>query len=159
VLTVQRVVVPLRLVLVAGFLLLLMLQSFSLPGQFAHMADEHPDLAHLRWPMTVFSVLLLVCAQVVIVGTWQLLSMVTRDTIFSEAAFGWVDTIIGAIGGAGLILIAILVWLFFTYNDPGMPVLLTLLLVGVSAVGLLMVVMRALLRQATTLRTDMDAVI
>ena len=37
--------------------------------------------------------------------------------------------------------------------------LLLLILVAGAVLGLLMVVMRALLRQATTLRTDMDAVI
>ena len=39
-----------------------------------------------------------------------------------------------------------------------MAVLLLLLVVG-AVLGLLMVVMRALLRQATTLRTEMEAVI
>jgi hypothetical protein len=37
--------------------------------------------------------------------------------------------------------------------------MLFLLLTGITVFGLLMVVMRALLRQATTLRTDMEAVI
>ena len=37
--------------------------------------------------------------------------------------------------------------------------LMFLILVGGAVLGLLLVVMRALLRQATTLRTDMDAVI
>ncbi|WP_327032279.1 DUF2975 domain-containing protein [Micromonospora ureilytica] len=46
-----------------------------------------------------------------------------------------------------------------TADDPGAPVLLFLLTMGVTVLGLLMVVMRALLRQATTLRTDMEAVI
>ena len=44
-------------------------------------------------------------------------------------------------------------------DDPGMPLVLTMLLLGGGTVGMLMVVMRALLRQATTLRTDMEAVI
>lgn len=44
-------------------------------------------------------------------------------------------------------------------DDPGLPLLLFLMLVGVAVLGLLMVVMRALLRQATTLRIDMEAVI
>ena len=44
-------------------------------------------------------------------------------------------------------------------DDPGLPVLLLLVLLGGAVLGLLMVVMRALLRQATTLRTDMEAVI
>ena len=44
-------------------------------------------------------------------------------------------------------------------DDPGLPLLLFLMVVGVTVLGLLMVVMRALLRQATALRTDMEAVI
>jgi Protein of unknown function (DUF2975) len=47
----------------------------------------------------------------------------------------------------------------FTWDDPGVPLLLMLMLLGGGALGLLMLVMRALLRQATTLRTDMEAVI
>ncbi len=42
---------------------------------------------------------------------------------------------------------------------PGPPLVLLLVLVAGAVVGLLVVVMRALLRQATTLRTDMEAVI
>ena len=44
-------------------------------------------------------------------------------------------------------------------DDPGFPVLLMAVLLGGAVLGLLMVVLRALLRQATTLRTDMEAVI
>jgi hypothetical protein len=33
------------------------------------------------------------------------------------------------------------------------------MVIGITVLGVLMVVMRALLRQATTLRTDMEAVI
>lgn len=47
----------------------------------------------------------------------------------------------------------------FNANDPGLRLLLFLMLSGVTVLGLLMVVMRALVRQATTLRTDMEAVI
>lgn len=101
-LTVHRVVLPLRVFLVVLFGVLVMLQTFSLPGQFAHMAKESPDMAYLRWPAT-------------------------------------------AVG--------------FNASDPGLPLLLFLWLVGLAVVGLLIVVLRALLRQATTLQTDMEAVI
>ena len=52
-----------------------------------------------------------------------------------------------------------LIFVGFNADDPGMPMLLFLVTVGITVLGLLMVVMRALLRQATTLRTDMEAVI
>jgi hypothetical protein len=152
-------VVPLRVLLVALFGLLVLLQVMSLPGQFAHMAKEEPDLAHLRWPLTAVTVLILVCVQVVIVCTWKLLTMVVRDRIFSDHALGWVDTIVWAIGAAWTLLAGVLVYLFFTWNDPGLPLLLILMLLGGAVLGLLMLVMRALLCQATVLRTDMEAVI
>ncbi|MER5701915.1 DUF2975 domain-containing protein [Micromonospora sp. NPDC002296] len=141
------------------FGILVMFQTLSLPGQFAHMAEESPNDAYLRWPMTAVSVFWVLCIQVVIVCTWKLLTLVKRDRIFSDAALAWVDAIVWAIVAAWVVLLGVFLYFGFNASDPGLPVLLFLMLVGVAVLGLLMVVMRALLRQATTLRTDMEAVI
>jgi hypothetical protein len=141
------------------FGILVMFQTLSLPGQFAHMAEESPHLAYLRWPMTAVSVFWVLCVQVVIVCTWKLLTMVKNDRIFSEASLAWVDAIVWAIVAAWVVLLGVFLYIGFHANDPGVPVLLFLMLIGVAVLGLLMVVMRALLRQATTLRSDMEAVI
>ena len=106
--------------------------------------------------MTVFWVL---CIQVVIVSTWKLLTLVKNDRIFSDAAMVWVNAIIGAIVAAWVVLVGVFLYVGFNADDPGLPLLLFLMLTGVTLLGLLMVVMRALLRQASTLRTDMEAVI
>ncbi|WP_253866394.1 DUF2975 domain-containing protein [Micromonospora sp. WMMA2032] len=106
--------------------------------------------------MTIFWVL---CVQVVIVCTWQLLTLVKNDRIFTPASLAWVDGIVWAIAAAWLVLVGVFLYVGFHADDPGLPLLLFLLTTGVSVLGLLMVVMRALLRQATTLRTDMEAVI
>ncbi|MEU4381385.1 DUF2975 domain-containing protein [Micromonospora echinofusca] len=155
----HRAVAPLRVFLVVLFGILVMLQTFSLPGQFAHMARESPDLAYLRWPMTAVAVFWVLCVQVVVVCTWKLLTLVKHDRIFSDAALAWVDAIVWAIVAAWVVLLGVFLYVGFNATDPGLPLLLFLLLVGVAVLGLLMVVMRALLRQATTLRTDMEAVI
>ena len=152
-------VMALRVLLVVAFALLLLLQTFSMPAQFAQMAIEQPDLAHLRWPLTAFSIVELLCIQVVIVGTWKLLTLVRRDRIFSEAAMKWVNTIIWAIGAAWFLLLGLSLAVALNASDPALPLILFILLVGGAVLGLLMVVMRALLQRATTLRTDMDAVI
>ncbi|WP_445150737.1 DUF2975 domain-containing protein [Baekduia sp. Peel2402] len=157
--TEHRVVVALRAFLVVLFGVLVVFQTLSLPGQFAHMADEEPDLAYLRWPLTVVTVFWVVCVQVVIVAIWKLLGRVERDRIFSDASFAWVDAIVYAIAAGWVTLIGVFLYVGFTADDPGLPLLLFLLSVGVAVAGLLMVVMRALLRKATMLRTDMDAVI
>ncbi|MEV4483901.1 DUF2975 domain-containing protein [Micromonospora coxensis] len=150
---------PLRVFLVLLFGVLLMLQTFSLPGQFAHMAEESPDLAYLRWPMTAVAVFWVLCVQVVIVATWKLLTMVRNDRIFTESSLVWVDAIVWAVAAAWVVLLGVFLYVGFRADDPGLPLLLFLMVVGVAVLGLLMVVMRALLRQATTLRTDMEAVI
>ncbi|MFG1717589.1 DUF2975 domain-containing protein [Micromonospora chalcea] len=158
-LTAQRAVTPLRAFLVLLFAILVLFQTMSLPGQFAHMAREDPDMAYLRWPATAVTIFWVLCVQVVIVCTWQLLTLVKRDRIFTEASLGWVDGIVWAVAAAWVVLVGVFLYVGFNADDPGLPLLLFLLVTGVSVLGLLMVVLRALLRQATTLRTDMEAVI
>ncbi|OLT17465.1 hypothetical protein BJF78_13165 [Pseudonocardia sp. CNS-139] len=155
----HRAVGPLRVFLVLLFGVLVVFQTFSLPGQFAHMARESPEFEYLRWPLTGASVFLLLCVQVVIVSTWMLLTMVKNDRIFSEESLVWVDAIVWAIAAAWLAMVGVLLYVGLNAEDPGVPLALFLVTVGVTVVGLLMVVMRALLRQATALRTDMEAVI
>jgi hypothetical protein len=123
------------------------------------MAEESPDMAYLRWPMTAVSVFLVLCVQVVVVCTWKLLTLVKSDSIFTEASLAWVDVIVWAIAAAWVVFLGVFLYVGFNADDPGLPLLLFLMLMGGAVLGLLMVVMRALLRQATTLRTDMDAVI
>lgn len=155
----NRVVALLRLFLVLLFGVLLLFQTVSFPGQFRHMAEQDPDSAHLRWPLTAIAVVLLLCVQVVVVATWRLLTLVASDRIFSDAAFVWVDAIVHAVGAAWLVLAGVGVGVGLRADDPSGPLILFLLLVGVAVAGLLMVVMRALLRQATALRTDLEGVV
>lgn len=157
--TTHRAVAALRVFLVLMFGVLLLFQVMSLPGQFRHMAQENPDLAHLRWPLTAVTVFWVLCVQVVIVAIWRLLTLVKKDRIFSEASLRWVDLIVWAIAAAWVVFQAVFLYVGFNADDPGVPLLLFLLSIGLTVVGLLMVVMRALLRQATTLRSDMESVI
>ncbi|MBB5857379.1 DUF2975 domain-containing protein [Amycolatopsis umgeniensis] len=158
-LTAQRAIVPLKAFLVLLFGILVLFQTMSLPGQFAHMARQDPDMAYLRWPATAVSVFWVLCVQVVVVATWQLLTLVKRDRIFTEASLRWVDAIVLAILAGWVVLAGVFLYVGFNANDPGLPLLLFLALVGVAVLGLLMIVMRTLLRQATTLRSDLEQVI
>ncbi|MDR6591891.1 DUF2975 domain-containing protein [Saccharothrix longispora] len=155
----HRAVAPLRVLLVLLFGVLLLFQVMSLPGQFAHMAEQSPETAHLRWPLTAVTVFWVLCVQVVVVATWKLLTLVKNDRIFSEPALRWVDAIVWAIAAGWATFGVVFLLVGFNADDPGVPLLMFLLLVGITVLGLLMVVMRALLRQATTLRTDMESVI
>ena len=152
-------VTALRVFLVLLFVILVLFQFMSMPGQFAHMAQESPESAHLRWPLTALFGFWILCAEVVVVATWKLLSLVRADRIFSEASLVWVDAIVWAIGAAWAVLLGVSFLVGLGVDDPGPMMVLMLASTGVTVLGLLMVVMRALLRQATRLRTDMDGVI
>jgi hypothetical protein len=149
----------LRIFLLVLFGVLVLFQVMSLPGQFAYMAEQDPEHAYLRWPATAVTVFWVLCIEVVIVCTWKLLTLVKADQIFSDAAFGWVNGILWSIAAAWVVLVGAFLYIGFNASDPGLPLLLFLMVVGVTVLGLLMIVMRALLRQATSLRTDMEAVI
>ena len=85
--------------------------------------------------------------------------MVKDDRIFSDESLAWVDAIVWAIVAAWVLLLGVFAFVTPQLDDPGYPVLMMMLLLGGAVLGLLMLVMRALLQQATTLRTDMEAVI
>jgi hypothetical protein len=155
----HRVVVPLRILFVLLFGVLVVFQTMSLPGQFGYMAQQDPQHAYLRWPATVVTVFWVLCIQVVIVSTWKLHTLVKNDRIFTDASLVWVNTIVWTIAAAWVVLVVVLFYVGVNADDPGLPLLLFLMSVGVTVLGLLMVVMGALLQQATTLRTDMEAVI
>jgi DUF2975 family protein len=158
-LTEKRAVAALRVFLVVLFGVLVVFQTMSLPGGIAYHAQQNPHDANLRWPLTAIAVFLVLCAEVVVVATWKLLTLVKKDRIFTTASLKWVDAIVWAVGAAWLVFVGMLLFVGFNADDPGMPMLLFLVTVGVTVIELLIVVMRALLRQATELRSDLEAVI
>jgi hypothetical protein len=149
----------LRVFLVVLFGVLVVFQTLSLPGQFRYMAEQNPQDAGLRWPATIITIFWVLCVQVVVVATWRLLTLVSRDRIFTEASLGWVDTIVWSVAAGWVVLLGVLGWVGFQADDPGLPLVLFLASVVVAVIGLVLVVMRALLRQATALRSEVDAVI
>lgn len=155
----RRAVLALRVFLIALVVLLALFQTMSLPGQFAHMADEDPDHAYLRWPLTAITIFWALCAQVVAVSTWRLLTLVLQDQIFSDASRRWVDAMVWAFGAGWVSVAGLTAFIFVIADDPGLPLLLTLLTVVVGAGALLMTVMRSLLRRAIDMRVDIEAVI
>lgn len=162
---IDRVVIPLRVLLVLVFIGLVVAQLLSLPGQFSHMAAQNPELGFIPWLLLTLAILEVVCFQIVIVCIWRLLTLVRADRIFSEESFAWVDAIAWAtvvgwllLAGVSAYLVAVITFTL-ELRDPGVPIVLTgMVLIG-GVVVLTMVVMRARLRQATVLRTDLEEVI
>ncbi|GAA4916171.1 DUF2975 domain-containing protein [Membranihabitans marinus] len=152
-------VAALRIFLVLLFAILLFFQLFSFPKEFAHRAEMNPESAHLQWPATITTIFWVLCVQAVVVCIWKLLTLVARDRIFSEASMVWVNIIMGALAAGWITLLGVFLYIGFRATDPALPLILALFLAILTVVTLLMLVMRALLRQATTLRSDMEAVI
>lgn len=118
-------------------------------------------------PLRVITIVGMVTVQVALVCVWRLVTMARRGTVFSDAAFRYVDVVIGAIVAAAL------VWFAVTAlnapgqrDDPGVTVIMGGIGLGILGVALLVLVLRALLAQAvardveaTRLRAELDDVI
>ncbi len=151
-------------VVLAGTLLL---QTFMLPSLFADVPDEEAALGHLRWPMLAITILMVACVQVALVCVWRLLTMVRRDTVFSRAAFRWVDVIVVAAVAECLLFLVVGVLLApGEAVPPGVVLMLGVVGAGFLGIGLLVLILRTLLAKAvaldttaTTLRAELDEVI
>src|SRR6478735_5396028 len=121
-------------------------------------------------PLTAFRVattLGLVTVQIALVCVWRLVTMVRRGTVFSHAAFRYVDVMIGAIVAAALLWFAVtIVNAPGQRDDPGVTVIMAGIGVAVLGVALIVYVLRMLLAQAVArdveaaqLQAELDEVI
>ncbi|MFB7381274.1 DUF2975 domain-containing protein [Kitasatospora purpeofusca] len=99
--------------------------------------------------LRVVTILGIGAAQVALVCVWRLVAMVRRGTVFSHAAFRYVDGIIGAIVAAAL------VWFSVTAlnapgqrEDPGVTLIMGGIGVAILGVALIVLALRMLLAQA-----------
>lgn len=153
--------VALRILLVTVFIGSLVIQAVILPLLSLEAAYELPEVSYLRIPYLILTIAIVACVQVTLVAVWALLSMVRKNAIFSDRAFRWVDVIIGAALTASVITVGILVHLLgFVQAGPPAVVLALFATATVGlTVALLVVVMRGLLRQATTLEGELAEVV
>jgi hypothetical protein len=98
---------------------------------------------------------------------WRLVMMVRRGTVFSFAAFRYVDAVIGAIVAAALLWFAVTAFNApGQRDDPGVTVIMGGIGVAILGVALIVLVLRMLLAQAVArdteaaqLRSELDQVI
>ncbi|MFJ3584702.1 DUF2975 domain-containing protein [Streptomyces sp. NPDC090127] len=129
--------------------------------------DSGGELSDLRVPLLLIFVLGIVAAQVVLVCVWRLLTMVRRGTVFSLAAFRYVDVMTGAFTAAALLVFALGILLApGEAVAPGVVLILGGIGLATLGVALIVLVLRALLAQAvareveaTALRAELDEVI
>ena len=163
----QLTLLTLRAVLVALLAGSLFVQTVMVPMLAADLEGLNPGLAYLRVPLLVLIVLGIVTIQIVLVCVWRLSTMVRRGTVFSHAAFRYVDIVIGAIVAAAVLVFAL--GFLLAPGDPvppGMVLLIGGAGVAVLATALIVLVLRMLLNQAvardveaTHMQAELDEVI
>ncbi|WP_160150895.1 DUF2975 domain-containing protein [Microbacterium timonense] len=140
--------------------LLVVCQLAVLPGMAASLAGMYPHLAYLQVPGVVIGVIFTVCAQVVLVCVWRLLTLVRADSIFTPRAFPWVDVSLAAVVIATVLVVTTLALLATAPATSPSVLLLCLLGIVVGAgMSLLLVVLRGLLRKASQLEHDLSEVV
>ena len=142
----------LRIVLATGLAGSLFVQAVMVP-LLAIDLKEAP--AAVRAPVVVIVLLGIVTTQVTMVCVWRLLTMVRRGTVFSNAAFRYVDIVIAAVAAASLLTFALGVTLApGEAVAPGIVLLIGGAGVMIAGVALLVLVMRTLLAQAVARDTE-----
>ncbi|MFD9378265.1 DUF2975 domain-containing protein [Streptomyces sp. NPDC059999] len=142
-------VLALRAVLVMLAAGTVFVQAVMVPLFATDLEDLDAQYAHLRVPLLAVTVLGVVAVQVVLVCVWRLVTMVKRGTVFSHAAFRYVDVVIGAVVAAALLVFTLGVVLApGEAVPPGMVLLIGGAGVGVLGVALIVLVLRMLLAQA-----------
>lgn len=151
-----RITALLRGILVVGFLICLGAQLL-VAGGLLFGGGSAPLPA--RVVLTVLVVLGLGCAQLAILAVWRLVTLVRRNTVFSPAAFRWVDIVIGAIAGAAILVLPAGYVVAEVDDAPGLILLAAVLSLLIAGVALIVYVQRMLLVQATDFSTELEAVI
>jgi Protein of unknown function (DUF2975) len=160
-------VLALRIVLAMVLAGSLFVQVVMVPLLAVDLEELDPDLAEVRTPVVVLIVLGIVTVQVVLVCVWRLLTMVRRGTVFSYAAFRYVDVVIGAAAAGSLLTFGLAVALApGEAVAPGIVLLICGAAVMVAGIALIVLVLRMLLAQAVArdaeahhLRAELDEVI
>jgi Protein of unknown function (DUF2975) len=149
-------------VVLTGTVLIQVLMVWTLIG-----GNDPEDGSLPLTSLRLITILGMVTVQVALVCVWRLVTMVRRGTVFSHAAFRYVDIVIGAIVAAAL------VWFTVTAinapgqrDDPGVTLIMGGIGVAILGVALIVLVLRMLLAQAvardveaTQLKAELNEVI
>ncbi|MGI8615352.1 MAG: DUF2975 domain-containing protein [Actinomycetota bacterium] len=148
-------ILVLRIVLAMLLAGSLFVQVVMVPLLAVDLDGLDPDYAYLRTPLLVIAVLGIVTIQVVLVCVWRLLTMVRRGTVFSHAAFRYVDVVFVAVVAASLLTFGLGVTLApGEAVAPGIVLLIGGAGVLVAGLALIVLVLRMLLAQAVSRDTE-----
>jgi hypothetical protein len=143
-------VLALRIVLALALAGSVFVQAVMVPLLARDLNEDFtPDIATVSTAVIVIVLLGIVTIQVTMVCVWRLLTMVRRGTVFSHAAFRYVDVVAGAVAAASLLTFGLGVVLAPGESvAPGVVLLIGGAGVLIAGVALVVVVLRMLLAQA-----------
>lgn len=156
-------VLALRIVIALALAGSLVVQIVMMPLVWADL-DEAEEWGRIAF--IVILVLGIITMQVSAVCIWQLLTMVRKGSVFSSAAFKYVDVVIGAIAAASVLTFLLAVLLAPGDVAPGIVGLICGAALVIAGVALIVLVLRTLLAQAVAreieaqrLRSELNEVI
>lgn len=156
----RTAILALKGLLLALLLTLVACQVYIVPNFAGVTAAIYPDVAYLEIPGIITAVLFLCCVQIALLCVWRLLSLVAKDTIFSQRSYIYVDTILVLIVIATAVALAALFGLVALQIGTGSTQLICLLGVVLGAgSALLVVVLRGLITKAAELQQDLSEVV
>lgn len=135
-------------------------QIVIIPFLASEYAREWPEFAHLKMIGIVGCIAIVLCVQVALACIWRLLNLVSHEAIFDPRAFAIVNVLTGTFFAVAVLAVGSQVVL--AVGGAGHPSLLlfaTVTFFGGIGLGLLMLVMKELLRKAATFARDLEEVI
>lgn len=154
----RHAVLALRIVIAIALAGSLLVQTVIAPLLWLDL-DEAPG--PVRVPLVLIVILGVLAMQVTAVCIWKLLTMVRRGTVFSHAAFRYVDTVIGAIASASVLTFGVAVVAAYSNRTtpgdevaPGVVGLICGAALVIAGVALIVLVLRMLLAQAVALDSE-----
>ncbi len=156
-------IVALRIVIALALAGSLVVQAMIVPAIWLDLVGAPVGIR-----ITVVTIIFLgvVAMQVFAVCVWMLLTKVRRGSVFSESSFVYVHVIVGAILAGAVLAFAMAVLLASGEAAPGIVGLVGGAGLVLGGMALLVVVMKALLRQAIerereakALRAELDEVV
>lgn len=145
----------LRTVLALVLLGSLFVQFVMVPLLAVDLAELPAAYAYLRTPLIAVAILGVLTMQIAFVCVWKLVTMVRRGTVFSHAAFRYVDVIIAAVASASVL--AFILGIILAPGEavpPGMVLLIGGAAIVIACVALIVLVLRMLLAQAVALDAE-----
>lgn len=149
-----KIVLSIILIGLMGF------QLVVLPVTVSDMAEMDQPSARLLYSCLALSMVWFVSPLVVVVSTWRLADLVAQGHIFSDRPFWWVNAMAYS-AFAGCVPIVLMAGLLGANHalHPGVFFAMVGAAMACLGVGLIVLVLRGLLRRAVLMRDELDVVI